>query len=84
MDDWLYLRSHPPEPKQALHLAIQDAQEWDNDQLYCFYVNGFEHDERYAFACPYEKQRKRWTPEAVIRCAGVCAEAYVPVLLRLW
>jgi len=53
-----------------LHSAIQNAFRWDSDHLYTFYMSG-EEDDRYAFACPYEKDRPPWTDEAIIGELGL-------------
>jgi len=37
---------------EDLHLAIQDAFEWDNDHLYTFFMNGKAHDPLYEIAGP--------------------------------
>ena len=50
---------------------IQHAFDWDNDHLYCFYMNGRKYDERYQFACNYEKDRPPWAAEAVIGELGL-------------
>lgn len=39
---------------EDLHLAIQDAFEWDNDHLYSFFMNGELYDDRFRFQCPLE------------------------------
>jgi hypothetical protein len=55
-----------------LHYAIQQAIDWDADHLYSFYMNGQLHDERYAFACPFEKEdRAATTDEAIIGELGL-------------
>lgn len=56
---------------EDLHLAIQQAIQWDNDHLYSFYLNGVAHDERYRYSCPYEEDRPPWTDEAVIGQLGL-------------
>ncbi len=56
-----------------LHFAIQRAIHWDADHLYSFYMNGKLHDQRYAFACPYEDDRPPWTDEAVLGELGLTA-----------
>jgi hypothetical protein len=53
-----------------LHFAIQNAFRWDSDHLYTFYMSG-EEDARYAFACPYEEDRPRWTDDAIIGELGL-------------
>ena len=50
---------------------IQHAFDWDNDHLYCFYMNGRKYDERYQFACDYEEDRPPWASEAVIGELGL-------------
>ncbi len=50
---------------------IQHAFAWDNDHLYCFYMNGRKYDERYQFACDYEEDRPPWASEAVIGELGL-------------
>src|SRR5439155_22488760 len=54
-----------------LHFAIQRAIHWDADHLYSFFMNGQKHDDRYAFACPYEEDNPPWTNEAIIGELGL-------------
>lgn len=54
-----------------LQRFIQHAYGWDNDHLYCFYMNGRKYDDRYQFACAYENDRPPWAAEAVIGELGL-------------
>lgn len=55
----------------GLHLAIQDAIDWDADHLYSFFMNGKSDDQRFEIACPFEGERKRYLAhEAVIGTLG--------------
>jgi hypothetical protein len=54
-----------------LQRFIQHAFEWDNDHLFCFYMNGRKYDDRYSFACAHEKDRPPWAHEAVIGELGL-------------
>jgi hypothetical protein len=56
---------------EDLHFAIQQAINWDADHLYSFYMNGELYDDRYGFACPFEKDRPPWTNEAVLGELGL-------------
>ncbi|HFQ93332.1 MAG TPA: plasmid pRiA4b ORF-3 family protein [Anaerolineae bacterium] len=54
-----------------LQRFIQHAFAWDNDHLYCFYMNGRKYDDHYQFACAYEEDRPPWASEAVIGELGL-------------
>lgn len=56
---------------EDLHLAIQQAIDWDNDHLYSFFMNGKRYDEDYTFASPMEDDRPGYTTEAVIGELGL-------------
>ena len=56
---------------EHLHLAIQDALDWDNDHLYSFFMNGKSGDQRYAFACPFERDNPPFTDEAIVGELGL-------------
>ncbi len=56
---------------EVLHLAIQDAFEWDADHLYSFFMNNKPYDWRYTFVCPYEEDNPPCSDEAVIGELGL-------------
>ena len=56
---------------EDLHLAIQDALDWDNDHLYSFFLNSQRGDERYRFSSPWEEDATLWTDDGVIGELGL-------------
>jgi hypothetical protein len=54
-----------------LHLAIQNAIDWDADHLYSFFMNGKSGDQHYAFSCPFDKESPPFADEAVIGALGL-------------
>jgi hypothetical protein len=55
-----------------LHLAIQDAIDWDADHLYSFFMNGKPDDQRFEISCPFEEERKPYLAhEAIIGTLGL-------------
>lgn len=56
---------------EDLHLAIQEALQWDNDHLYSFFLNNELYDHRYAFNCPFEEDALRCTEDGILGELGL-------------
>lgn len=56
---------------EDLHLAIQEALEWDDDHLYAFFMNGEQGDEQYQFSSPWEEDAFQWVSDAVLGELGL-------------
>lgn len=54
-----------------LQRFIQHAFDWDNDHLFCFYMNGRKYDDQYRYSCAYEKDRPPWAYEVQIGQLGL-------------
>ncbi len=54
-----------------LQRFIQHAFNWDNDHLFCFYMNGRKYDDQYRYSCAYEKDRPPWAYEVQIGQLGL-------------
>ncbi len=74
---WRTIQMKSQQTLTELHLAIQDALDWDADHLYAFYMNGKKDDIRYTYVDEYEFEEMYGgedvgcTDEAIIGSLGM-------------
>lgn len=65
------IAAHSTDTLHDLHIAIQQAINWDDDHLYSFFLNNKLYDDRYRFSSPWDRDSPPWADEMPIGALGL-------------